>query len=344
MEEQKIIGSGTFSNVLKVKTTEGKDIAVKVIKPEDLNFVEIDMLTRIKSPYLVRTLEPITSKTKYGEGITMELKEKNLLRFDISNLSGGQLKRIVMSLIYGLECIHKSSFLHLDIKPGNCLYDINGDIYTGYLSDFGYSIRCNDPYIGIERDTLVGTLKYFPYEILDKSSPYSYNDKSDIWSLGVTLIILFGFKINTNIYYIDEDKAEKMRKMKEYWDKLDITKEIEIIVSKLNISELDKIDIFQMLEGMLQRDPGKRISSKDFDKLRFYNNNSLDNYCKLNDFTEYLYIPYSSNLIFEGIKSLRNYFKNIYNNSRVDIYFLSIELFIRLFQKKIVRNNYKRYE
>ena len=333
MDEQKIIGTGTFSKVIKMKTSDGEDIAVKIIKPEDLNFVEIDMLTRIKSPYLVRTLEPITVRTKYGEGISMELKEKNLLNFDISNLSGGQLKRMVMSLLYGLECIHKSSFLHLDIKPGNCLYDNKDGFYTCYLSDFGYSMRCDDPYIGIERDTLVGTLKYFPYEILDKSSPYFYNDKSDIWSLGVTLLILLGFKIDTKIYYKDESRIEKMRKMREFWEKTDIPREIENVVSKLNISELDKIDMFQMLESLLQKEPEKRISSKDFDKLRFYTNNSLDNYCKLNDFNEYLYIPYSSNLVFEGIKILRNYFNNIYTNSRVDIYFLSVEIFIRLFQK-----------
>ena len=72
MDEQKIIGTGTYSKVVKMKTPKGEDIAVKIIKPEDLNFVEIDMLTRIKSPYLVRTLDPIVSRTKYGEGITRE--------------------------------------------------------------------------------------------------------------------------------------------------------------------------------------------------------------------------------------------------------------------------------
>lgn len=334
MDEQKIIGTGTYSKVVKMKTPKGEDIAVKIIKPEDLNFVEIDMLTRIKSPYLVRTLDPIVSRTKYGEGIIMELKEKNLLGFDISNLSGGQLKRMLMTLIYGTECIHKSSFLHLDIKPGNCLYDNKNDLYTCYLSDFGFSMRCQDPYTGIERDTLVGTLKYFPYEILDKSSPYFYNDKSDIWSLGVTILILLKFKINTKIYYKDEEKTSKMRKIKEFWDKTDIPKKIESVVSKLNVSEMDKIDIFQMLEAMLQKDPDKRISSKDFNKLRFYTNNTLENYCKLNEFDEYLYIPYSSSYIFDGIKTLRNYFKTIYTNSKLEIYFLSVEIFIRMIQKK----------
>ena len=47
-----------------------------------------------------------------------------------------------MSLLYGLECLHKKGFLHLDIKPLNCLYDKKDGLYTGYISDFGFSLRC----------------------------------------------------------------------------------------------------------------------------------------------------------------------------------------------------------
>ena len=117
---QKIIGTGKYSKVIEMVSPEGKKVAVKVIKPEDLNYTEIDMLTRIKSPYLVRSVKPIVRNTDYGEGVALELKEKNLLNFDISQIPPGQLKRMIMTLIYGLECIHKSGFLHLDIKPG-CL-------------------------------------------------------------------------------------------------------------------------------------------------------------------------------------------------------------------------------
>lgn len=329
---QKIIGKGKFSKVLEMVDPKGNKIAVKVIKPEDLNFTEIDMLSRIKSPYLVRSVFPIVKNTKYGEGLALELKEKNLLRFDISKLPGGQIKRMVMSLLYGLECIHKNKFLHLDIKPGNCLYENKDGLYTAYLSDFGFSMKCDDPYLGIIKNQRMGTLKYFPYEILTEKAPYTYNDKSDIWSLGVTILMFLGFEVNINFLPI-EDTQIKVRKIKEFWDSIDIPKEIENVVSRLPVSELDKIDLYELLKSMLEKDPLSRISSKDFDKLRFYNNNTLENSCYLDKGKELLYIPYSSSNIIKGINAIRDYFKRIYITSKIEVYFLSIEIFIRVMNK-----------
>jgi len=326
---QKIIGTGKYSKVIEMISPEGKKVAVKVIKSEDLNYTEIDMLTRIKSPYLVRSVKPIVRNTDYGEGVALELKEKNLLNFDISQIPPGQLKRMVMTLIYGLECIHKSGFLHLDIKPGNCLYDYQDSLYTCYISDFGFSISCEDVYKGIEKDNRVGTMKYFPYETLEKTSPFIYNDKSDVWSLGVTILVFLGFKIKLN-FGIMEKTNSKTSIVKQFWDSLDINKEVENVVNNLNISELDKLDLYEMITNMLKKEQVDRISSKDFSKLRFYTNNTLENSCYLEKGKEFLYIPYSSSYVLTGINCLRNYFKNIYYQSHPKVYFLAVEIFIRI--------------
>ena len=124
MKNFKFIGKGHYSNVYKVEDEDGKKIALKVIKPEELNFIELDILSRLKCPYLVRSIEsqPII-KSNYGEGISMELKDNSLNNLKIEDISVGQIKRIISCLLNGLKCMHERGFLHLDIKLNNILYD-----------------------------------------------------------------------------------------------------------------------------------------------------------------------------------------------------------------------------
>ena len=85
-----------------------------------------------------------------------------------------------------------------------------------------------------------------------------------------------------------------------------------------------------MLTNMLKKEQVDRISSKDFSKLRFYTSNTLENSCYLEKGKEFLYIPYSSSYVLTGINCLRNYFKNIYYQSHPKVYFLAVEIFIRI--------------
>ena len=108
----------------------GFKFALKVIQPLDLSFIEIDILSRLKSPYLIRTLGDSILNSNLGKGISIELKENNLCNLIGENLSGGKIKRLIIGLFLGMRCMHRKGFLHLDIKPRNCLYDIRDGIYT----------------------------------------------------------------------------------------------------------------------------------------------------------------------------------------------------------------------
>ena len=76
---KKVLGKGKFGRVIELKDKKGNKIAFKIVDPGSLRFVEIDVLTRIKSPYLVRSIDPIVRKYKREEGIVMEMKENNLM-------------------------------------------------------------------------------------------------------------------------------------------------------------------------------------------------------------------------------------------------------------------------
>ena len=329
MEGDKIIGKGKFGKVLEVEDYRGEKFALKIITSSDLSLVEADILSRVKSPYIFRSIGNSILETDLGKGLTIELKENNLLNFP-RDVSIGQKKRIIMSLLYGLECLHKSGFLHLDIKTANCLWDDKNSLYTAYLSDFGFSMRCQDCYRGIIRKKRIGTIKYFPYEFLTVSKNYNYKDKSDVWSLGLTILEFLGYRLEFN-YFKDETLEARLYKVKKFWDETNIE---ELILNTLNnhkFSELDKIDLLELLKNMLKRSPELRISSKEFVKMRFFNNNTLENSCYVSKPKENLYIPYTSTFVIQGINSLKKYFNTeSVRKLPVEVYFLSMEIFIRI--------------
>jgi serine/threonine protein kinase len=329
--DRKLLGKGKFGKVFEVENERGERIALKIVHPRNFNLIEIDVLSRMKSPYLIRSMGEIKYFPGEGEGMTMELKENNLSKFNLQQTTPGQIKRIIVSLMLGIECLHKKGFLHLDVKPGNCLYDFVNGNYTGYISDFGHAIRCRDSYQGVTRESRAGSLKYFPYEILEKKDNYLFDDKSDVWSLGVTILVFLGMNYKFEFKFGDTNEY-KTQMIKKYWDDEPIENIIRYNVNNLNFLEEDKIDLIEMLIHMTKKDRNERLSSRDFKELRFYKKNILPNECILSSPREILYIPYSSSNVMRGINSLNSYFETKYTGFRLDTYFLCIELFIRMMQ------------
>ena len=75
--------------------------------------------------------------------------------------------------------LHKKHIMHRDIKPENILVGIHGEIK---ISDFGWSVHAPNN----RRNTMCGTLDYLPPEMIKPGSQENfYNEKVDLWSLGV---------------------------------------------------------------------------------------------------------------------------------------------------------------
>lgn len=84
----------------------------------------------------------------------------------------------VAQMASALKYLHKKHIIHRDIKPENILVGIHGEIK---ISDFGWSVHTP----GNRRKTFCGTLDYLPPEMLREGSENYYNEKVDLWSLGV---------------------------------------------------------------------------------------------------------------------------------------------------------------
>ena len=85
----------------------------------------------------------------------------------------------IAQMAAALKYLHKKHVMHRDIKPENILVGIHGEIK---ISDFGWSVHAPNN----RRQTMCGTLDYLPPEMIKPgSSDNFYNEKVDIWSLGV---------------------------------------------------------------------------------------------------------------------------------------------------------------
>lgn len=85
----------------------------------------------------------------------------------------------IAQMAAALKYLHKKHVMHRDIKPENILVGIHGEIK---ISDFGWSVHAPNS----RRQTMCGTLDYLPPEMLKPGSQDNYyNEKVDLWSLGV---------------------------------------------------------------------------------------------------------------------------------------------------------------
>ncbi|CAB1316742.1 unnamed protein product, partial [Coregonus sp. 'balchen'] len=90
-------------------------------------------------------------------------------------------------MLEALVYLHSIKIIHRDLKAGNILLTLEGDIK---LADFGVSAK-NTKTLQ-RRDSFIGTPYWMAPEVVMcetmKDAPYDY--KADIWSLGITLIEL----------------------------------------------------------------------------------------------------------------------------------------------------------
>ena len=91
------------------------------------------------------------------------------------------LRRYLGDIVCGLAYLHDKHLIHRDIKPSNLLLD-KGIVK---LADFGCSKISEKNEGSSNQGTLIGTTIYMSPEVMAEKH---YGRKSDIWSLGVTMV------------------------------------------------------------------------------------------------------------------------------------------------------------
>ena len=207
--------AGGESIILLCADPDGNDVVSKVYY-EPVNGAGSSISTRS------RVLEYMG--TEEGKRYTLAVSEIGLVEFseskyyfeimpycpntDLSDDGAFSFERIVeiaRQLNDALHSIHQAGIIHRDIKPEN-LYEIDGQIKLG---DFGIA---KNGAMGRSNVTehILGTEGYAAPE----TRRYIYNEKSDYYSLGVTLATLFeGHFVFDNMNYEMQALAQESERL-----------------------------------------------------------------------------------------------------------------------------------
>ncbi|XP_020553161.1 G-type lectin S-receptor-like serine/threonine-protein kinase At1g11330 [Sesamum indicum] len=218
------LGQGGFGPVYKGKTSEGQDIAVKLLSRQSgqglLEFkTELILISKLQHVNLVKLLGfCIHGDNKMIIYDYMPNKSLDFFLFKPSNrerLSWQQRFNIIEGIAQGLLYLHKYSrlrIIHRDLKPSNILLDKD---MNPKISDFGLAKIFKQNVSEANTIRRAGTYGYMAPEYAMQGI---FSTKSDVYSFGVIVLEIVSGKKN-NGFHQTEGPLDLVEHAWELWNK-----------------------------------------------------------------------------------------------------------------------------
>ncbi|ETV99388.1 ULK/ULK protein kinase [Aphanomyces invadans] len=253
------IGSGSFAIVYKgYHKVTNVPVAVKAINKQKLNpkllenlESEISIMRQINHPNIVKLYD--IKKTEKHIYLMLEYCDGGDLQHFIKKQPNGVVsedtaRHFLRELADGLHVLWSLNLIHRDLKPQNLLLSEASATASLKIADFGFARHLESTSLA---ETLCGSPLYMAPEILQFQK---YDSKADLWSVGTILYeMVVGrppFNGANQVQLLHNIQRESVRFPK------------DLPVGR---------DAINLMEGLLVRDPKRRISFDQFFNAPFLN-------------------------------------------------------------------------
>ena len=274
----KSLGKGAFGEVFLTQKKGYKELfATKRLdrafseKPENIKRLanEITLLKKINHPNIVRLID--LKKTKSHCYIVMEFCNGGDLSGCLKKYKAAHrrpfpeevVQYIMRQVVSGLAFLHSNKIIHRDLKLDNILVtfpsendkkSLNMMKATAKIIDFGFATKLHSSKSNLTY-TVLGTPSNMDPQLLKNMetrtpNQQGYDEKADIWSLGTLCYeMLVG-----HMAFCGSSMQELFQKVRQGTYSL-----------PTNLSK----EVVSFINGMLQKDPNKRLSASQLLKHEF---------------------------------------------------------------------------
>ena len=280
------LGSGAFGTVFKARDkVTGQLRAIKSLKKSQMHLEhihqEIEILKDLDHPNIVQIFEFIEERDIFF--IVMELCTGETLFRKVTHFpkfSEKDCAKYLSQILSVTVHCHERGIIHRDIKPENIVFESEAENSLIKVIDFGLSNR-------IVKDDKLTDLSGTPYFIAPEVIQRRYDEKADMWSIGIVMYILLSGKVpfrgmttellfnnitNTPVAFHPDDwvgisnkaidflklllkKNPKQRisaaeALAHPWIRSKVTKNVNI--KSININVLNRLQMFQIQERLRQ--------------------------------------------------------------------------------------------